>query len=754
MPTLVPRSEHASGANLEVADQEDWDRPLVLSPAKNVRRDVPGISVDDAPYISFGVTNSGVAPVTRPFFVDIYFDEYLVHRFPIGGELPPNFSVDLSDWPGLAQVVKIVPGDHALRIVVDSTHLIPEANETDNVFEQTFRWEPSRVQRSLTPTPAAVRLPNLAPFTAAGWDAPVVASSFIGDTTSGPLSADVVTFLKYGITNNGLTSVPGGVLVDLYLDDVLVLREFWTPLLAGQTIIRPAWTRIHEIVELEPGIHVLKLKVDPTDLVRESSEEDNVYELVLEWGIGSVPARTAALGPSTPPPTAPAVLTLPNLVPGWVWERDGPIVVSHFKNISLDGDLTVEEPAFVDVVVFNESIVDASDSFVVDLYFDDEKVHTFQMSGPTPARVFRFREDWPGLASRSISPGSHTVKIVIDPANAVEEADEADNVLEKTYVWGEGPISQPVPVTYTDSELRQMLSDLMDLLDKQGPAMGTDGEDLADDVMRVAEAGYYLLTGTSLQDERVNIALLAEEEYLAWIDDSYDEQFAVSPESEYAFILAGRERDKSVSAGFKSRRFGEVTLVVNAEKNVTDVINSVVHELGHMRQDFLNPIQSEMGDFYELVSVREAEAQQFERAFWLAVQRFTGIRLLDYPDYEGFLELIDFTVNSAVLNAPRSEHSTGRLLQWLVVLVDPAMSQIKERLLSQGELDEESALAVFEHLVRLDPESLDSYVSGLLASLGTHLGTIKSLAQGRLISDLHPDGEGSPDLRIPALLAP
>ena len=78
----------------------------------------------------------------------------------------------------------------------------------------------------------------------------------------------------------------------------------------------------------------------------------------------------------------------------------------------------------------------------------------------------------------------------------------------------------------------------------------------------------------------------------AWIDDSFAERFAVSQESEYTALLVRRERVKRDFVGFKTRRFDRVSVVVDAQHDIAEVITTLVHELGHMRQDFLNPAQT------------------------------------------------------------------------------------------------------------------------------------------------------------------
>ena len=321
-------------------------------------------------------------------------------------------------------------------------------------------------------------------------------------------------------------------------------------------------------------------------------------------------------------------------------------------------------------------------------------------------------------------------------------------------MWTVGEIEAPAPIKFTDEEIQVTLSDLQMLLDTRQPVVSPETTDYTQELMSVVDAGYYLMTGKSAQDERVSIFLLTRDEYVAWIDDSFAELFAVSEESEYAALLVRRERIKKEALGFKTRRFGTVAVVVDAQRNIADVINTLAHELGHMRQDFLNPDQTEAESFHSLDALQEAQAQQFERAFWLALEDFTGLELFAYPEYEDFHGLIDNRLDAWLGEVNQDEHSLGYLLQWLAVLDDPALTDLKGELASAAGLGVGSSLALYDYLVALAPDSVDAYVAARLGTIDTHLETVRALSRSRLILGLHPDGEGSPDLRIAALLIP
>ena len=699
---------------------------------------------------SWAITNTGPHTLNYPFYVDLYFDGVLADRWQFEF-MSVNFFGFVESWDRLPGLVRLRPGTHTLKMVVDSTDLIPETDESDNEFEAEFTWSPS-AQDFPTPTPIPNRLPDLVPFAPEGWGAPLIATSYAGDTVDGPLSTDVPSYVRAAIRNQGLSSTPEDVWIYLYLDGLLVDRRMFEGFLADTSVASIEWERLFEIVNVSAGVHTLKVVVDPNDLVEESDEANNSFEKQLTWGTGPVPSRPLMAADALPPQTGP--LTLPNLVPGWRYGWDGPIIVSHQQGTFLNSPLTVDMRPLIDVVVYNRSVV-ATAPFSVDLYFDGEKVHTVQFSSSLGAGFVGWVEDWEGLPDTvQLTEGPHTLRIVIDASNTVVEANEEDNVYEQTFTWAAGVVAEVEPIAYTDAELRGMLAGLAGLLETTTPVLSPDGTDRTEEVLDVVEARYYLITGRSLLNERVTISLLTRRGFLDWLDESCAEDLAVAQEAERTSVLAECERAKEEFLGFKTRRFGKAAVVVDAERSPAEVINSLAHELGHMYQDFLNPAQVEADDFFFLQAVQEAQAQQFERILWLTLEEFTRLSLLAYPDYPAYHRMVDDRLDFWLRNADQDEHWLGHLLQWLAVLNDPALGELREELLSSGGLGASSALRLYNHLVGLSPEAVRAYVAELIGTAAMDIESAKAIAVGRLIPGLHPDSEGLPALRIPGLLAP
>lgn len=745
VPTRTPVPEGTAVSNLQPHKPSGWASPLVISGSPG-QSSATATSLPNPVYVSWAITNDGPQSFNESYSIDLYVDGIMAERWRGSGFEPSSYRF-IDDWAGLTDQIKLTPGNHTFTLVVDPLNQVPETNEADNIYTVEVV-----IGGDNTSQVVATRLPDLAVLTPEGWDAPLVLTSYSDGTVNGPLSVDVQTFVQYAFKNQGASSVLRSVPVHLYVDGVLVREQIWQWSLPDQETTGGPWSDLLNTLHLEPGPHNLRLVVDPGNLIQELDETNNTYEAAFTWSTGPVDPA-----PSLPPiiaATAPEPLDAPNLVPGWRFGWDGPIIISAAEGTTTNDPPVVGQQPWIDVVVQNQSVQDAA-TFSADLYVDDIKVRTFNFDNGLGAGRVGWHEDW-GNMLNTVQPtvGPHTLRLVIDPQNEVAESNEADNVYETTIEWSTVAPDVPSPITYTDAELNDMLAGLTALLDDRSVVVNDTGANRIADVLRIADAGYYLLTGGSYRNERLNVFLLSHADYVRWVDDSYVKQFATSPESEHQTLLVNREKLKTSNPAFKTRYLGGAAVVVDAERPFADVLNSLAHELGHARQDFVNPAQTDAQTTYYLKALHEAQAQQFERAFWLAVERSTGETLLAYPDHASFTDLVDFRFDTWQGNMNADEHYLGYLLAWTAVLADVALEDLGQRLVDDNQLDADAALRVYDHLVSLQPSTIEEYVTVRVALFDQTFPTMRVLAKRRLITNLDPDLEGSPDLRTPALLLP
>lgn len=724
---------------------------MVIASSRGGRR-TTSLTQGEGSYLSWAIDNPTQIDVDELFYVDVLLDGIVLDRW-ISNGLMSDRSGAFTDWERLESLANVEPGEHTLTLVVDSTNLVSETDESDNTFQTKMVILAAPEAAIVDQTSSSTRLPDLAPFAPPGWPAPIIASAYSGAELQGPLSVNVLSYIRYALVNQGLASTPENVHTQLYFDGVLVSKEFWSGAIVDNQVIRSEWGGLSDIVRVTPGEHTLKFLVDPHNLIAESDETNNTYEVTLRWDSGEVPPLP--LTAPTPIPDLPEPPTLPNLVPGWRFGWDGALIVANQPNTFKNDQLVVGETVYIDIVVMNESSVDIVDPYQVQLYFDDQLVNTLDVSDGTPAGSVQWWPDWEGLTDEvDLTEGIHVLKMEIDRANIVEELDESDNILVREFEWFREFLPPDPPASYSEDDLNALLINLRTLVDSDERVIGSEDGSLAGQVMGVADAGYYLLTGRRIIDENVDISLLSHQGFIDWLDDSCARDYVVKDQSQYAAIRAECERAKSQFLGFTTVRRGEVFIVVDGERSAADVIDTLSHELGHMRQKLVHPEQSEADVSLYVRGILEAEAQQFQRTFWLALEERTGLSLLSYPDYPGFHSVIDQNFEFKIRRLGSDEHSLGYMIQWLAVLDDPLLSDLRVQLLFDKALNRESSARLFEYLLALPHEEIPAYVDARIRSLGSFIENIRTIAKARLLPESHPDFEGAAELRTVGLLTP
>ncbi|MCH8060949.1 MAG: hypothetical protein IH861_00425 [Chloroflexi bacterium] len=242
------------------------------------------LSVGGDTYVSFAVTNEGPYTINWQFYIDLYFDEILVARIFNDSGMSSGYFFNIDSWAGLPNVVNIEPGEHTLKLVVDSTDLVPETNEDDNVYEQTFTWLQPDVAVQVEPI-GQTDLPDLAQFTPSGWSGPIFASSVAESTSNSNLAVNIPTYISYSFGNISEFDIPDTVFIPvyLYLDETLVDIRRWRGMRAGFRGVLSEWDGIYGVINVTPGRHTLKVVIDPGNVVAESNEDNNTFKMEFSW---------------------------------------------------------------------------------------------------------------------------------------------------------------------------------------------------------------------------------------------------------------------------------------------------------------------------------------------------------------------------------------------------------------------------------------------------------------------------------------
>ena len=741
IPTATPRSAREPAGNLAWARPSGWGAPLSFTNNAG-RKGGAEASLGEQIYVSWAITNDERRSINEPFDVHLYLGGvFLASWRPLG--MSVDFFQFVEDWEGIESVIRLEPGEHTLRLIIDPYDEIAETDESDNLIDLEIVVTGEPEER------AGERLPDLTPVALDGWDGPLVVNAHAGRFGQGPLSVDLPTYVSVAAENLGVTSVLQDVAAHLYVDGVLVFRWTWQWARPGDRLTAESWDGLLDLIDLAPGEHEIRVVFDPGDLVHESDETNNDVTLELTWGTGPIAAAPPIETP--PQPTPPSPLTLPDLAPSWRFGTGGPIVVSSVEGTRTSDPLVIGRPSFVDVAVVNQSTVDAG-VFAVDLYVDGVRVNTFRSSDPLSSGVTLLFSDWDRLATLRIGP--HVLRIVIDPDDSVAEHDETNNTFEFAIAsYGSPPPAQP-PATFSPSEIDALLAQLPGALDNLRPVLGEGNSGLSGLALDIADAGYFMLTGTSTRDEALDILLFDRAGYEEWIDESFAEQFATAPAPEYDGVLERRERLKADSPAFKTRHRGVVTIVVDAERPFAEVLDSLAHELGHAKQDFDSPTQSGASANAALDGIQEAQAQQFARALWLTLESRLGTPLLMYPLHAAYQRVVDADLDRWFEDHASDEHWLGYVIQWVAPFADPELRDVGDELVGRGALTALASLAMFDRWLAIEPGDAEAYVDGLLAALPSVEPTIRAIASSRLVIGLTADEEGIATLSTVGLTTP
>jgi hypothetical protein len=130
-----------------------------------------------------------------------------------------------------------------------------------------------------TPDCPPPSLPNLVPYTPAGWDFPIVPSTAQGTTTTSTLYANENTYIDFAYMNAGIYTTTNNFRTCLYFDATELQCEtidLWQNETSQITDV---------LLSLTPteGWHTLKVITDVDQVIVESNENDNLWERNFYW---------------------------------------------------------------------------------------------------------------------------------------------------------------------------------------------------------------------------------------------------------------------------------------------------------------------------------------------------------------------------------------------------------------------------------------------------------------------------------------
>jgi hypothetical protein len=744
-PTATPRGVPGATVNFTAYTPSGWGQPLAIS---NTDGDHRGFSAEiGSPiYISWAAINRGSTSINGGRVVDLYWDQTLVRRWTSENELQADFFTQVAGWPGLSKSVRLEPGSHTLTLVLDPLDSLPETNEEDNSYKLGV------VLSGVADEPIGTGEPDLGFFTPEGWSEALIAASQPNTTRRTTLSVDEITHLRFGVGNLGAASIDGEIRIHWYLDGALFRSSSWPWALARQKWIS-SFDGLGAALAISPGEHSLRLVLDPGNVIAEADETNNEIESTFTWATGDVSLTES---PEPEVAIAPEPLGKPNLKPYWRYGWGGPIMLSNQANAyTLDPVIAGSEIGpYIRVALKNESLL-ASLKYKAELWFDEFKVKTYEFGSITGGYLQTSRGEATLLdAIPTPALGPHTLRLVIDPDNEVDEANEDDNTYELEVEWLSSMPPASKPTNYTQEELTALFSGFDELLSNPSPVLGDDSS--AIDTPRVVDlalASYFLATGESIQDSPVTIKMYDESSYRQAVDDLFQDNFAQAPLGQYDSILQRREEFKTDVIGYTTFHKGRIQIVVNAARPFDSVFTTLAHEFGHARQRIKNTDQSNAGS-HALRGLLEAQAELFERVVWQSVQTYLSVDLFAYPRGLAYQQYISDRIIADQARAASSQHSLGRLLVWSALFTDLDVAHLKSALFENGSLDPGQTLELYDHLVAKRVDFIDLYVDARILEFDSLISHIAATAQNRLTANLDRSNEGPAALRSPALMMP
>ncbi|MBI4336549.1 MAG: hypothetical protein HY683_01770 [Chloroflexi bacterium] len=735
-PPLPPSS------HLAPYTPQGWPGPLVVSGQPEVGEPVP-LHLDRPVLVSWALTNRGSADVTTPFFVDLYFDDLLVERWQ-AREIKAGAIKGVQGWDALGDRVRLTPGEHTLRLVIDPTRLVGNSDQfTESISVQAV-WLPG----DATPSPGvdARVFSRVVPFTPPDWDGPIQAYSVLNGRMSRQLSLDTPTILRIAYRNEGFTTTPRDFFVYLSVDDqVVAIFRQQPPLIPDEEVLTKPWAGMVDALRLAPGPHQLTVKVDATDLLDGAEAQDRTYTTVLVWHSTQ---QAEEKGPF--PEDSLATIPMPRFEapPGW----DAPALVSPAVGALEQAPIGPGTSRFLNWGVRNRGGGDMAGALRVMAYIDSTLVGSWDLSGLGAGKMEAVLDWSMATMPPAMAPGSHALTLLLGTPDADGNLAQTLDRFSRSFLWDTPAPPPRTPTAYTLPQLRERLARLDAFFYTRRLPVGEDRRYQADDLLAVADAVYFSLYGKSLQDEDLAIHILSDRDYATWIDlQCRDVLRLLAPDlrpryQEGCYRLVGQ-------SGFAASWRGRWHIVINGDLPPAEVLAVLAHELGHFRQALANPALGQ-ADSLDLRALREALAFLHEAVFLRTLEELTGRSLTAYPRIEGYQRYIQEVLAGYRAGAERSDHDRGRLLLWLALLSDSNLRSFRTTLFIQGHLPPTSGRQVFAYLLGIRPQEVDAYVANLFRSLDAQFPGVESLALSRLVLGLGASGEGHPAFREVGLLLP
>jgi subtilase family serine protease len=337
--------------------------------------------INTAVVVTAVVANEGKMDVKDTFSVDFFVDGNLVKTEVING-LEKGKSTSLNYKTTFSK-----EGNHTVKVHVDSGNAVEESNEANN--ERTISITVTKEDKpDLTITDITVRKEMGSP----------------GDVV---LGGDIVTFI-ITVENQGTQDAKGFTVV---LDVRGIVQDDSIKALSagGKTTVEFMYKVAY------PGENPVKATVDPDNKVEESNEKNNVMETSLMVGSGPGTPSSPPPPPSPSPPSQYPDLVVTSVKVEW-------IIHTLPYQMSMSG---------VEFTVTNYG-TNCQGPIQVSIWLDSQStvVGTYTYTGSlSQGQSFSYMV----TMDVPVSDDQHIAGVTVDPQNMIQESNENNNTMTKTF---------------------------------------------------------------------------------------------------------------------------------------------------------------------------------------------------------------------------------------------------------------------------------------------------------------------------------
>jgi hypothetical protein len=107
----------------------NWSDKIVISKIMGTANDSSRLTVNDSLYLSWAILNNSNTDILTKFSTALYIDGVEIMTWNTNS-LGVDYYAYVQDYP----IGKLSAGNHQLKIVTDSTNVIPESDEQDNTY--------------------------------------------------------------------------------------------------------------------------------------------------------------------------------------------------------------------------------------------------------------------------------------------------------------------------------------------------------------------------------------------------------------------------------------------------------------------------------------------------------------------------------------------------------------------------------------------------------------------------------------------